>query len=408
MLGFGKKEVKEEKIETEKAPSSDKEVKKKDLALDLKAGSNITKEVKNTRKKSIMDDFLSETKNPPQLGDLIEGPVIAIERSHIYIDLPPFGTGILYGREFMNARDILRKVHIGDSIAAKVVDTEGLDGYIELSLKEARQALIWAEAEDAIQNKTILELPVKDANKGGLIIEWQGIQGFLPASQLKAENYPRVEDGDKDRILEELRKLVGTKLAVSVITADPKENKMIFSEKDSYKKEKEILIEDYKIGDELEGEVTGAVEFGVFVKLREGLEGLVHISEIDWALVEDPRTIFKIGEKVMVKVIDINEGKISLSIKALKSNPWNDAATAYKKGDKVNGVIIKYNKHGALASIEEGVAGLVHISEFKTEENLRSTLELGKTYEFTITLFEPGAQRMTLSFKNTEKDTKEK
>jgi len=408
MLGFGKKEVKEEKIETEKAPSSDKEVKKKDLALDLKAGSNITKEVKNTRKKSIMDDFLSETKNPPQLGDLIEGPVIAIERSHIYIDLPPFGTGILYGREFMNARDILRKVHIGDSIAAKVVDTEGLDGYIEHSLKEARQALIWAEAEDAIQNKTILELPVKDANKGGLIIEWQGIQGFLPASQLKAENYPRVEDGDKDRILEELRKLVGTKLAVSVITADPKENKMIFSEKDSYKKEKEILIEDYKIGDELEGEVTGAVEFGVFVKLREGLEGLVHISEIDWALVEDPRTIFKIGEKVMVKVIDINEGKISLSIKALKSNPWNDAATAYKKGDKVNGVIIKYNKHGALASIEEGVAGLVHISEFKTEENLRSTLELGKTYEFTITLFEPGAQRMTLSFKNTEKDTKEK
>ena len=356
MLGLGnKKEKKSEEVVVKE------EEKKEDI--------NTTEE-KQVKKNSVMDNFLSESKNPPQSGDLVEGPVIAIERSHIFIDLPPFGTGIIYGREFMNARDILRKINIGDSIAAKVVDTEGLEGYIELSLKEARQALIWAEAEEAIKNKTILELPVKDANKGGLIIEWQGIQGFLPASQLKAENYPRVEDGDKDRILEQLRGLIGTKLAVSVITADPKENKMIFSEKDSLEEDKKVLTEDYKIGDELEGEVTGAVEFGVFVKLREGLEGLVHISEIDWALVEDPRTIFKIGEKVKVKVIDINNGKISLSIKALKSNPWHDAAKKYKKGDVVNGVIIKYNKHGALASIEEGVAGLVHISEFETEEKL--------------------------------------
>lgn len=383
MLGIGNKTEKKSKEELEvKNPKKD-----------------IETEDKQAKKKSVMDDLLSQTPTPPQVGDLVEGLVIAIERSHIFINLPPFGTGIIYGREFMNARDILRKINIGDSIAAKVVDVEGLEGYIELSLKEARQALIWAEAEDAIKNKTILELPVKDANKGGLIIEWQGIQGFLPASQLKAENYPRVEDGDKDRILEQLRSLVGTKLAVSVITADPKENKMIFSEKDSVEEDKKVLTEDYKIGDELEGEVTGAVDFGVFVKLREGLEGLVHISEIDWALVEDPRTIFKIGEKVNVKIIDINNGKISLSIKALKENPWHEAAKKYKKGDTVNGVIIKYNKHGALASIEEGVAGLVHISEFETEEILHEALELGKTYEFTITLFESEEQRMTLSLK---------
>ncbi|MEX0652250.1 MAG: S1 RNA-binding domain-containing protein [Candidatus Paceibacterota bacterium] len=372
MLGIKTKNVEKEEIEEKQAPKA----------------------------KSLMDDYLSKTANPPQPGDLIEGLVIAIERSHIYINLPPFGTGIIYGREFMNARDILRKINVGDSIAAKVVDVEGLDGYIELSLKEARQALIWAEADAAIKNKTILELPVKDANKGGLIIEWQGIQGFLPASQLKAENYPRVEDGDKDRILEQLRALIGTKLAVSVITADPKENKMIFSEKDSLEEQdKKVLTEDYKIGDELTGEVTGAVEFGVFVKLREGLEGLVHISEIDWALVEDPRTIFKIGEKVNVKVIDINNGKVSLSIKALKDNPWHEASKKYKKGDTVNGVIIKYNKHGALASIEEGVAGLIHISEFETSEKLHEALELGKTYTFTITLFESEEQRMTLSLK---------
>lgn len=359
------------------------------------------------KKKTLMGTLLEESKNPPQAGDLLEGPVIAIDRSKVFINLAPFGTGIIYGREFMNARDILRKVNIGDSIAAKVVDVEGTDGYIELSLKEARQALIWAEAEEVIREKKVLELLVKDANKGGLILEWQSIQGFLPASQLKAENYPRVEDGDKERILEALRKLVGTKLAVSIITADPKENKLIFSEKDPTQEEKGTLIDQYHIGDEILGEVTGTVEFGIFVKLQEGLEGLVHISEIDWALVEDPRVLYTIGEKVKVKIIEINEGKVSLSIKALKENPWKEATKKYKKGDKVEGVIIKYNKHGALASIEEGVAGLVHISEFETEEILKKEIELGKTYEFTITLFEPNEQRMTLAYKEPRQEEKE-
>lgn len=365
-------------------------------------------EIESKKNASLMGDLLSKTKEPPKEGDLIEGLVIAIHRSRVFIDLPPFGTGIIYGREFMNARDILRKVNIGDSIAAKIVDTEGLDGYIELSLKEARQALIWAEADEAIREKKVLELPIKDANKGGLIIEWQGIQGFLPASQLRAEHYPRVEDGDKDRILEELKKLIGTRLAVSVITADPKENKLIFSEKDLEQKDKEQIIDRYTIGDEIEGEVTGAVEFGIFVKLEEGLEGLVHISEINWALVEDPRTLFTSGDMVRVKIIDISDGKISLSIKALKENPWKEAAKKYKKGEQVNGVIIKYNKHGALASIEEGVAGLVHISEFETEEKLRESLELGKTYSFIITLFDPEEQRMTLTYKTPEEKLAEK
>ena len=216
-------------------------------------------EGKRKKKEGIMAKFLSESPIPPQEGNLLEGPVIAIEKSSVYIDLPPFGTGIIYGREFLSASDILRKVNLGDIIAAKVVDTEGRDGYIELSLKEARQALIWSEAETAILDKTILELPVKDANKGGLMIEWQGIQGFLPASQLKSEHYPRVESGDKDRILEELKKLIGERLAVSIITADSAEGKLIFSEKDPEKKEKGEIIDRYSVGDVVEGEITGMV-----------------------------------------------------------------------------------------------------------------------------------------------------
>jgi len=355
------------------------------------------------KKETLMGKILRDTGNPPAVGDLIEGTVLNIEKSKVYIDLPPFGTGIIYGREYINARDVIKKVSIGDKIAAKVVDVENEDGYIELSLREARQAMIWSEAEAAIRDKKVIDLTVKEANKGGLILEWQGIAGFLPASQLKTEHYPRVADGDKDRILEELRKLVGEKISVSVISAIPKEGKLIFSEKSPETKDKEKIVGKYTVGDEVEGDITGIVDFGVFVKIEEGLEGLVHISEIDWALVEDPRLLFKVGQKVNVKIIEIKDGKISLSIKALKPNPWVEAVKKYKKDDVVKGVIIKFNKHGALASIEEGVAGLVHISEFGTDEKLRANLELGKTYTFKITLFDAKEQKMALSFVGEKK-----
>ncbi len=346
---------------------------------------------------ALMGQLLNETVAPGVLGDLVEGVVIAVSKAAVYIDLHPFGTGIIYGREFLVARDVIRKIQPGDKIAAKIVGTDNPEGYTELSLKEARQALIWAEAEEMVAKKIVIDLPVKDANKGGLILEWQGIQGFLPASQLKAEHYPRVEDADKDKILEALRKFVGAPLSVSILSALPKEGKLIFSEKSGEQQEKQLIIDHYNVGDEADGTVTGIVDFGVFIKLEEGLEGLVHISEIDWALVEDPRKLFTVGQKVRVKIIEIKDGKVSLSIKALKENPWHEAEKKYKKGDRVMGVIIKYNKHGALASIEEGVAGLVHISEFESEDALRATLELGKTYPFIIALFDAKDQRMALS-----------
>lgn len=344
---------------------------------------------------------------PPKAGDVVEGTIIELVRGRLYVDLPPFGTGLIYGREYLNAADVLRKANPGDTITAKVVDPAGLDGYIELSLKEARQAAIWGEAEQAIVAGTVYNIPVAEANKGGLILTWQGIQGFLPASQLSKDHYPRVPEGDKEKIFGELKKLEGVPLAVRIITADAKEGKLIFSERTGDEElEKGSLIDKYQVGDTVEGEVTGAVDFGVFVKLEQGLEGLVHISELDWGLVEDPRAIFKVGDRVRVKVIEIKDGKISLSVKALKENPWKTASERYTKDQEVQGVVIKYNKHGALASIEEGVAGLVHISEFETPAALRETLELGKTYPFTITLFEPKDQRMTLAYGGEKKGKK--
>ncbi|MFA7309477.1 MAG: S1 RNA-binding domain-containing protein [Candidatus Paceibacterota bacterium] len=343
-----------------------------------------------------MAELLRSTPKAPAIDDVVEGPVVALGRARVFVDLHPFGTGIIYGREYLSARETLKNVHIGDLVTAKVVGSDNEDGYIELSLREARQALIWNEAEVASQKKTVFELAVTDANKGGLIINWNGLSGFLPASQLSPAHYPRVPDGDKDKIFVELKKMVGTKLEVLVITANPKEQKLIFSEKGAGTSERASLVEKYKVGDTVDGVVTGATEFGVFVKLEDGLEGLVHISEMDWALVENPKSRYKVGETIKVKVIEIKDDKVSLSIKALLEDPWKAAAAKYKKDQRVEAVVIKYNKHGALASIEEGVAGLVHVSEFGTEEELRSKLELGKVYPFTITFFEPKDRRMTL------------
>lgn len=347
---------------------------------------------------SALRTLIDKGPQPLQLDMLIEGPVIDIAKSSVYIDLRPFGTGVIYGREFIAARDIIKKINIGDLVKAKIVDVENEDGYIELSLKEAKQALIWSEAEKAQKGKVQIEIAVKDANKGGLILEWQGIPGFLPASQLKSDHYPRVEDSDKEKILKELRKLVGQKLTVTIITANPKDGKLIFSEKDSNPDEKKEMISKYEVGDEVETTVSGLVDFGIFLKLEEGLEGLVHISEIDWGLVEDPKGMFHLGDPVKAKIIEIKDGKISLSIKALKENPWTEFDGKLKKGDIVKGAVIKFNKHGALVAIKEGVAGLVHNSNFGSESKLREKLELGKTYNFQITLFEPGEHRMTLSF----------
>ena len=157
---------------------------------------------KKGRADSPMVELLKTTPALPDAGDVIEGPVIALGRAKVFVDLHPFGTGIIYGREYLSARETLKNVNIGDTVAATIVERENKDGYIELSLREARQALIWGEAEKAVNAKTSFELPITDANKGGLIITWQGIAGFLPASQLSGEHYPRVPDRSEEHTSE--------------------------------------------------------------------------------------------------------------------------------------------------------------------------------------------------------------
>ena len=338
-----------------------------------------------------------------EVDQIIEGKVISIQRSQVFVDLTPYGTGIIYGKEYLTARDLIRDINAGDTIKAKIVELENEDGYIELSIREAKKALAWEEAQEALKGKETLEIIVKEANKGGLMLDWNGVSGFLPASQLNAEHYPKVSQDDKDSIVNQLNKLIGQKLSVNILSVNPKEGKLIFSEKGERGGAKAKSVPSkYSTGDVLDCTVTGIVDFGIFLKLEEGVEGLVHISELAWSLVDNPRTLYKVGDSVKAKIIEIKDGKISFSIKTLTENPWKTIEGKYTIGDKVNGVVIKHNKHGALASIEAGVAGLVHISEFESEADLKSKLGLGQSYEFEITNFEPRNEKLTLSFKAAE------
>ena len=346
-----------------------------------------------------MEELLkSKPKAFLRISELIEGTVLQKRGINLYLDLGDKGMGIVFGKEFQNAKDIIKKLKIGDKISGKIIELENENGLVELSIKEAGSDALWKEARVLKELQEALDLKITDSNKGGLVIEWRGVKGFLPASQLSAAHYPKVEGGDKEKISEELKKLIGETLSVVVLDCNQKEEKLIFSEKGILSEDIKKIVEKYKPGDMIEGEITGVVEFGVFIKLEEGLEGLAHISELDWALVENPASMFKVGDRQKAKIITIDGDKVSLSIKALKPDPWTINKEKYKKGDIVEGNILRLNKFGALIFLDSGIYGLSHISEFETENKMRDMIKVGEKYFFQIAVFQPENKKLSLSF----------
>jgi small subunit ribosomal protein S1 len=250
-------------------------------------------------------------------GELVEGRIIGFGRSALYIDLSPRGTAMVYGREFYDVKNALKELKIGDTISGEIIQSENEEGYPEMSIKRGFRQKIW---EDLIQKKEggeTIEVRVAGANKGGLIVKIEDIQAFLPASQLSFEHFPRVEDADKNKILGKLEDLVGQTLKVKVLDLGQKEEKLILSEKlEEMAKTKETLKK-YQKGDLVEGEITGLADFGAFIRFgTNNLEGLIHISELDWGLVKHPSDIVKVGQKVKAKIVDIGrDGRVSLSLK---------------------------------------------------------------------------------------------
>jgi small subunit ribosomal protein S1 len=350
---------------------------------------------------------LSEQNNllkPPKIGEIVQGRVLAKERGALYLDLGIIGTGIIYGKEFNDARSVLKNLKIGDDVFAKIVDLENDDGYIELSISQAGKELTWEELRQKKEEGQLIQVKILGANKGGLLAEISGIQGFLPVSQLSSANYPKVEGGETTKILKELQKFVGKELEVQIFDLDQKTSKLILSEKSKEAKKIRESLKKYKIGDIVDGEIIGIVDFGVFIKFgEENIEGLIHISELDWAIIEDPSKIVKAGEITKAKIIDISGDKVFLSLKALKDDPWKDIEKNYKKGEIIKGKVTKFNPFGVFVQITPKIQGLCHISEFSSQKKMEEQLKIGQKYDFQILEIKPSEHRMSLKMvKETE------
>jgi small subunit ribosomal protein S1 len=355
----------------------------------------------------------------PEEGTKIKGRVLEIDTHSLFVDLGEMGVGIIYGKEVKDGFGSNRKkLKPGDEITASVIDQENEEGYVELSVREAIREEAWKDLSKKKDTGEIISVKILDANKGGLMVEVNNITGFMPVSQLTAEHYPRVEDGDKNKIFEILKSYVNNDMRVCVIDAILDEEKLIVSEKEAYKEEEKKNIAEFKVGDVVEGEVSGVVDFGAFVKFfppsrsdskddADKLEGLVHISQLDWKLIDNPRDVVSIGDRVKAKIISIDDTRISLSVRELKADPWTQVGEKYKVGEIVEGVVNKLNHFGAFVYLNEDIHGLSHISEFISRypgKNVDEVIQTGETYLWQIMSMDPNKHRMGLKFVGELKD----
>ena len=371
---------------------------------------------------SPMADLISEDLTFPQVGDVIKGKIINIASSEIYLDLGNFGTGMVIGKEIKDGMSG-GKLKIGDEISATIIDLENEEGYIELSVREASHEKAWDDIESKRDTQEKVETRIIGVNKGGLMVEVNGISGFLPVSQLSSKNYPRVEDGDKNKIFNLLKRFNGQEMTVRIIDADRETGKLIVSEKAAQSEKDKESIAKLSIGDVIEGEVSGVVDFGAFIKFvtpgkdpqtaseEDRLEGLVHISELAWQLIENPRDIIKVGDKITAKIIGIDNEKISLSIRALQKDPWSELEENYKVGDIVSGKVKKINHFGAFVYLNKDIHGLAHISEMSEAypgKNLDELIKVDEDYNWKILSIEPKEHRMGLVLASKKDKAKKK
>lgn len=333
-------------------------------------------------------------------GDMVEGTLISVGKNEVYIDLDGYGVGVVRGRELYDDQATLNSLKPGDTITASVVESENREGNVELSLRVAGQERVWQTLRDLMETKEVVATKILAANKGGLMIELNNVTGFLPVSQLSLEHYPRVEEGDKNKILSVLNSYVGQLFNVQVITADSNDEKLIVSEKAVHEAEMHNRMSELKISDVVTGTITGVVDFGVFVKFGD-LEGLVHISELAWQRIENPKDLFRVGDTVKAKIIAIEKGRVSLSIKQLQNDPWAEAVKKYQIGQVVIGKISKIMPFGVFVELDKDIQGLAHLVELSHEsiKTADEVVKVGEEREFKVISIEPSEHRLGLSIK---------
>ena len=345
-----------------------------------------------------MDELLATSPVRAKAGDVVDGVVTSVRKHEVWVDMGANGLGVIFRREV--GHQALKE---GEAITASIVDPELDEGYALLSMKRAAKDRGWGELQRIFDDQEIIEVSPYDANRGGLLVELEGIRGFLPVSQLAAEHYPRVSDSDKDEILTKLNALTGQVMKVRILDISRKDNKLIFSEKEAVRDRMQSRLEKLKVGDEVEGVVTGVIDFGAFVNV-DGIEGLVHISEISWERVEDPRAYVKIGETVKAKIIAIDKDRLSLSIKQMTEDPWTQEVKKFKKGEVVEGKITRITPFGAFVQLSPSVEALVHVSEMSDDESIdpEEIFKLNEKKKFKVLDIDTENRKIALSLKDVK------
>ena len=334
----------------------------------------------------------------PQPGTLTDGVVTDIQKNKILVDLGGISVGVISGKEAHDSIGTMKEIKVGDVISAYILESENTDGLVVLSLRKASQEKSWRHFAEAYETGEVIQVVANEANKGGLLLEVDGIKGFIPVSQLAPMHYPRVNGADSAQILQRLQQLVGINFMVKVINVDNENGKLILSEKAAMEEQRQSSLGKLKVGQKIKGKISGIVKFGIFVAF-EGLEGLVHISEIAWGHVKDPSEYGRINDEVEVLVIGIEGEKISLSMKRLTPDPWLEAAKTFKVGKVVEGEINKVTPFGAFMKLSDEINGLIHSSELGGEEGKESSIKAGDKIKAKIISVDPEEHRIGLSIK---------
>ncbi|OGN13988.1 MAG: hypothetical protein A3J47_04310 [Candidatus Yanofskybacteria bacterium RIFCSPHIGHO2_02_FULL_43_22] len=333
--------------------------------------------------KSMKELLAKEEFYLPKPGTILRGQIISISKSSAIIDLGPAGIGIVYPGEFYDNPERMRVLNPDDIVSAMLIELENEDGYRELSLRSAQMTTAWQDIKEKLDKEEVISTTVININKGGLIVEVSGIQGFLPLSQLSPEHYPKVEGGDTTKIVQALQKFKGQELKVKIIDFSETENKLIVSEKAILEDLAKEELKNLNVGETVEGEITEVTDFGAFVRLSDNLDALIHSSEIDWKFIEDPREILHIGDKIKAKIINLDGGRVSLSLKALKPDPWEMVEEKFQVGQKIKGRVVKVRSGGAFVELSDDIVGFLPAVELG-EKKLEETVKAGEEYNFAI------------------------
>ncbi len=351
--------------------------------------------------KLTMDDLLAKYDvKPLKVGDVMDATVLSVKKHEAWMDMGPYGVGVVLRKEIGYGQAL----ELGQVLSVSIVDPEIEDGYALLSMRKAAKDKGWEELQRIADSQEVIEVTPYDANRGGLLIELEGIRGFMPVSQLSAHNYPRVSGADKDEILQKLNSLVGKTLKVRILDASRKDNKLIFSEKEAVKDDMQARFSELSVGDEVEGTITGVIDFGAFVNVG-GIEGLIHISEISWERVEDPTKYVKTGDTIKAKIIAIDKERLSLSLKQMTEDPWMKDVKKFKKGQIVEGVVTRITPFGAFVQLTPSIEALVHVSEIVDSDKNDSVdpekiFKLNEKKKFKVLDVNKEARKIALSLKD--------